>query len=301
MRLVEHARRHPLEVPSAASGSRTRRSPRAARPTCAAAARRGRTPCPSRSCSCRPSAGARAPRSRRARLSSFSASASELLRARVAGRALAAARGSPRSPRGASSRSVISVIGSARRSVVRASRGLAVGGPLQQADERAVQQRRVGGPQRALGHQQRLPVQRLDGGADQLRVGQRGDPPDQRVEVVEHQPRARARCRAASRGCPPTGRRPAPRPRARACSCRAARSSRYSAGTDTGWKARRTTSQPSGSSRAARGGQEGRQGQLLGRVDRVQVRGDGVGVQLGDDRARAAPTAARSTSSLSYV
>ena len=76
---------------------------------------------------------------------------------------------------------------------------------------------------------------------------------------------------------------------ARACSCRAARSSRCSAGTDSGWKARSDDVAAQRVEPRARGRQEGRQGQFLGRVDGVQVGGDGVGVQLGDHRARAAP------------
>ena len=60
-------------------------------------------------------------------------------------------------------------------------------GPVEQTEERAVEQRGVGRADRVVAEQQRLAVQRLRRPAVPARIGQRRDPPYQRVAVVEHQ------------------------------------------------------------------------------------------------------------------
>ena len=168
-------------------------------------------------------------------------------------------------------------------------------GPAEQAEERAVQQRGVGRPDRVVAEQQRLPVERLDGQPDQLRVGQRGDPADQRVAVVEHQLRRgpAARWRRARRAPRPTARRPGPglaasSPRNAADAARPGRAPAATAGSN----ARSTTSQPSRSSGPLRGGEERPQRQLQRRVERRRTGWSGRSGPAARPGSRGPPPAA---------
>src|SRR6478672_58947 len=61
---------------------------------------------------------------------------------------------------------------------------------VEQSQERTIEQGRVGWPDGVVAEQQRLTVEGLRGQGHQLRIGQDGDPANQRVAVVQDELRA---------------------------------------------------------------------------------------------------------------
>ena len=147
------------------------------------------------------------------------------------------------------------------------------------------------GPQRPLGHQQSLPVESFEGRTREARVLHGRHPPDERVEVVEDEART-------GRGSAERSEDAGPQPVGCLLLARAglfvpgAAIVEMESGDGDGVEGAQYGVAAERFHHRAGGLQERRQGQLLVGIDRIEVCGDGVGVQFDVRPCRDAPVEA---------